>query len=470
MGKHYGRTWTTLASLLTIQLGGLVWGMAAGPAQASPAAGLGGSYDLVNISDQIGAAGFGRGSGRGHLQVDSSTGRIHFEYGETVMSLGGGCPVAASQQSACARRFDRSQTNRSVHNAGTYQLSADGTLSVALDAPDSTGLTTLGGFVNTDRGILVLASRSDQGTHVMVAVHHDFDGHRPDAFGKGPVLFGQYAYNARSVEFPRSITSVQGKWDSYGTDVRYGDLSAAGFRYILNQSDTAMQEALTCVSAAGGCAASASILSSLAAGVSAGETLSGRNGQVFLIPDGHQDASLAWQGAVSGDGTFAAVESANATGQQGVALLVRKGSGLSNTTAVGTFNAVAMEEFFDSDSGVRSAFVNGKIVFDNQSQWTFNGTDSSTKRFECAGNQQCPSPGLFSRTVAGGAGGSYTVGTRGDISMVGVAGDNTPRVFAGTVSPDGSIVVLRRVVDSGACSFDCTGTESARSLILAMRP
>jgi hypothetical protein len=157
------------------------------------------------------------------------------------------------------------------------------------------------------------------------------------------------------------------------------------------------------------------------------------------------------------------------TGHQGLEIMTRMGQGMSNTSISGTYNAVAIEEFFENEGSIRNAYVSGPITFDGMQTWQFTGTDTSIKRTECQHSGTCPSVGLSSRTVAGGAGGSYDVRPTGEIVVSGVAGDNTPRLFVGNVSRDGSIIVLRRVGDNNPCSFDCAGVESFRSLIIALR-
>jgi hypothetical protein len=465
-----------LVTLGTAIVAGQLAIAAADPAAAAQGGstpdGLDGSYNIVSISDRIGVSGFGRAAGAGQLSIDSQHRRIHFDYAQNTQNLSGGCPAAKAAPGPCNRRFDRSQWHEAVQSAGSYELLSDGTLNITLDAPNPLGLPTQGGFVNAKSGVVVLTSRSDQGSDVLVAVKHtDRDGkHAPPGYGR-PMLSGRYAYNARDIGYPGSIASVQGRWESYESAVQYGDVSILGPGYVLADHGTQMQQALTCVSAAGGCSTQASLDASQQAVLLFGEVSAGAGGRVRLEPEHAHGLSPDWAGVVTQDGAFAALtEEAQSAGHEGVSFLVRKGSGLSNATVVGSYNAVALEEFFDSDSGVRSAFVNGKIVFGSDNSWTFNGTDSSTKRSECAGSEPCPSPGLFSRSVMGGASGSYSVTSEGALSMVGVAGDNTPRVFDGETSSDGTIVILRRVVDAGACSFDCTGTESARSVIIAIRP
>jgi hypothetical protein len=182
----------------------------------------------------------------------------------------------------------------------------------------------------------------------------------------------------------------------------------------------------------------------------------------------HGESRTLWEGLASRSGELLALLEPG-RGHRGLNLMTLVGRGLSSTSVAGTYNAVALEEFFSTDAGVRNAFVSGPITFDGAQAWQFLGTDTASKRTECAGEAGCPRAAITFRSVMGGAGGSYTIGSTGEMSLSGTAGDGTPRVFVGNASSDGSVIVLRRVGDESPCSFDCSGHESFRSLIVAVR-
>ncbi len=176
-------------------------------------------------------------------------------------------------------------------------------------------------------------------------------------------------------------------------------------------------------------------------------------------------------GIASGDGEFivATADSARKTGLQAMYLMTKRGSDLSNTKVAGEFNAFALEDFYSSDGQMRSAVVEGSLVLDGDT-WLFSaGTDSSVIRQECVGDKEHCFVGVSNFVAAGNATGQYEVQGDGSMTMDGIAIDGNPRFFSGNVSSNGKIIVLRRIENNINCDFFCKGSQSVRSLIVAVK-
>jgi hypothetical protein len=343
----------------------------------------------------------------------------------------------------------------------------DGIVQFQPEQTDS-GSTTFPGYVSPDGGFMIIAVTDTTGVSLLFASR---SGHSSNPSN----LSGHYALNSAAATYPKVVLSDKGQWGSYVPAIGNGHVAIQGSHFSATETYEAMTSQTTCVLASGGCAAT-SDLGSVSSGPFASE------GRVRRLPaglirfDGGAEAGEALQpdaadfrgiGFATDNGqAVTLIHNAAGSGRQEIDFLTREGTpGAANI--LGTYNAVALEEFFDSEASARNAFVFGPISFDAQGQWEFLGTDSASKRLECGGTQ-CPGATISSRTVAGGAGGGYSFDSKGTLSVIGVAGDNTPRSFVGNVSADGSLIVLRRVGD-GTCSFDCMGTQEFRSVIIAVR-
>ncbi|HEU5134152.1 MAG TPA: hypothetical protein VFU13_03310 [Steroidobacteraceae bacterium] len=423
-------------------------------------------YNVVGVTESVELPGFTRESAKGLLAVNSKTAEFTLRLGTTTWNLAAACSNNVHKPRRCSRQFVRDAFESSEHIGGRFDQAPTGVLTFSVS--DGTP-TTFIGYRSPDNSFLVLTLERAGGTMLLFAVE------RGSGVASEPLahaLWGQYALHARTATFPRLLPSVGSSWDSYRSAMRNGSLVIGPGGFFGREASSAMTLRLHCSAAGAQCPwATGEHLSTLAEPRPFfGAWRAARSGEVVLM---HRSVKTqdAWRGAATRDGDLLAMlEPGARSGADSLVLALRKPRDMSNASLQGTYNAVALEEFFDSDSGIRHARVLGPLDLDGGTTWAFTGTDAATKRSECASHDAgvC-NAGVTGRTVAGGAGGTYHVSADGDVSLTGLAGDNTPREFIGNATADGSLIVMRRLGDGVACSFDCTGTQSFRSIIVAVR-
>jgi hypothetical protein len=450
-----------------------------GPVAASPSrsdcSALDGAYNVIAVSEREDASGFLRASGFGELRIDSRRSTFRVEYNRSTTELSAICDYAAIGSGPCYRHFIRHRQEDRIRYEGKVGVTADGVVSLELsergDAREVVN-RSLAAFVDRDDTALVIPLEHQDGSTLIIAMRKPRPGIRSTSSAAA-----EFAYSVRDADFPFDIASNGGNWNSYLTSIRAGTLRLAGSQFEAEEHGSIMDQSLSCLSAAGGCSTVA-MLNAMPIGplqFGGGAYQSPEGAIEFTAPGrSHRSRSVLRKGFLTSKGELAALLDANlpqSLPPRGLTLAVRRGGSHSSSEVAGTYNAVALEEFFDSDSGVRLARVVGQIVLTPEGTWDFTGTDSALKRTECTGeaDETCPIAGMSGRSVAGGAGGQFTVSSAGDIVMEGLAGDNTPRTFSGEISRSGSFMTLRRSGDGAPCSFDCTGTQSFRSLILAVK-
>ena len=422
---------------------------------------LGGTYGVVGTSEGIEIGGFTRALSSGTLEINAASATFSLETRVAKMNLIEVCDVKPRNPDACNRLFVRTRGAAHTSYEGSYQVSADA--SVLFDAISK----TFRGFVNPQGTVIMIPVNDAAGVTLLFAI-------KKGKHLSPRLVDGQYAFSARAAAYPEKVESNHGKWESYTSEIRQGSISIADLKFTGQAHGSLMTSETACKESTSGCNVFASLSAASAPSInSSGDVLFSRRGLLrfdITNTDADDNDEQDLHGFVTDDGDFAALlEDGTEAGRQGLELMTRVGQGMSSATVSGAYNAAALEEFFESEGSIRNAFVSGPIAFDGAQAWQFTGTDSSTKRAECQRGGVCPSAGLSSRTVAGGAGGKYSVKPSGEIVVSGIAGDNTPRLFVGNVSQDGSVIVLRRVGDNDPCSFDCVGVESFRSIIIAIR-
>ena len=423
-------------------------------------------YNVVGVTESVELPGFTRESAKGLLAINSNTAEFTLRLGTTTWNLSAACSNKVQKARQCSRLFVRDAFESSVQLGGRFDQAPTGVLTFA--APDGTP-TSFIGYRSPDKSFLVLTLEREGGTMLLFAVER---GGAVSSDRLAHALSGQYALHARTATFPRVLPSVGSSWDSYGSAMRNGSLVIRAGGFAGRETSSAMTLRLNCSATGAQCPWATGEHRSTHAEHRPffGSVRAARTGEVVL-QNRSAKAQIAWRGAATRDGDLLAMlEPGARSGADSLVLALRKPHDMSNASLQGTYNAVALEEFFDSDSGIRHARVLGPLDLDGGTTWAFTGTDAATKRSECASHDASVcNAGVTGRTVAGGAGGTYHVSADGNVLLSGLAGDNTPREFIGNATADGSLIVMRRVGDEVACSFDCTGTQSIRSIIVAVR-
>lgn len=431
-------------------------------AQSSNAQSLGGLYGVISAESNMDAGGYGRSIVSGQLYMESATNRFFVSGYSSSMELAEMCKLQKharypyfGKEESCQRNFNRKSEGEFIFYSGTYQLLEDLTIRFKLDGEQD--YNPVEGSTNVDGSIVILPVHPADGANLIVGLRASGDL-EPGAFE------GVYSWNARVAEFPDDYGSRHGRWKSYESGIERGELAISGSGYKSKGEGSKMQSIFSCTSAGDGCELSAKQISRPSVTFPS-------SGRLSFTPWGGvsiQGNGTLLSGLVSNDGQFIlAAEENSRKGRQGMIMMTRKGSGLDNLTVQGEYNALALEEFFSSDGRVRNAVVEGALLLDGET-WHFSGTDSSVIRDGCAGSGDCP-VGMSVFSAVGSAEGEYSVADNGEMTMNGIAIDGNPRFFQGNVSGDGEIIVLRRVHDNISCDFFCAGTQSIRSVILAVR-
>lgn len=428
---------------------------------AQQASAFGGTYRFVSAFAGMSLSGFGRALGSGTLSVDTTNGTFSVSSRDAEMNL---TEICRPQRDACARTFIRTLRSSADTFDGTFQLLGGGRIAFTTSASAADPGETVEGFMNRTGTLVVVPFARANGLDLVVAI-------RPESDLSVETLAGTYSFVLRAAEFPKRPVSPRGAWSSYASDIQSGTFAFFGEDFIAIGDGSKMQEDVTCTASEARCSLSAALVATPTGGTRLAGKVSVSDSGAVILED--ESRGLILPGLVSEDGTLlVALEDARDDGRQGLNVMVRQGAGMSSASLDGVYNAIALEDFFDTDARIRAALVSGQLTFDGDGRWGFLGSDSSVRRVECQGTGPCPGVSLTAQTFHGAtAGGTYTVDQNGGLIMIGVAADGTPRLFVGSLSGDGSAFVLRRVVDSDAssCAFDCAALQSVRSLIIAVR-
>lgn len=430
------------------------------PTSAVKADELGGTYEILGTGANIDIGGFGRSMISGRLHLDPQSGRFSIIGHSSDMELVEPCHSDHHSQEclkrhACVRFFNRKIESALVMFSGQYELLSDLTIRFKLDNEED--FNPVEGLSSPDGSLVTLPIHSKNGAILVIGMRAS------SALSLGD-LQGLYKWSARVAEYPGHLFPSWKPWEGYRSGIESGSLGVTDGHYSSVGEGSLMRSIFYRVFSRDGCLVTAQQKSNPSPLALPTE------GSFFVTPWGGiaLGGDRLLSGLVSPDRQLiVAVGENSRVGKQGLVLMTRQGSGLNNMTVNGEYNAFALEDFFSSDARTRNAVVEGGL-FLNGKTWFFSArTDSSVIRDECTGSD-CKA--MISQFIASGsAEGEYTVKDDGEMTMNGIAIDGNPRRFEGSVSSDGNIIVLRRVENNIPCDFFCTGTQSVRSIIVAVR-
>ena len=427
---------------------------------------LQGFYNILTSGSGMDSEGFDRSVVSGVLFFDSLSQRFYINGHSASMETRMMCGLSKSdsesygawKRSACDRRFIRRTDDEFIYVSGAYEYLSDLTIRFKVDG--SPEFNSVEGFTNIDASVVMLPLHPSTGVNLVVGV-------KASTAAMGNSALGVYDWNAKIAELPSSRHSIGGWWRSYSVGIEKGTMDLGATDYTSSGNGSKIKSIFKCRSAANGCTIGAKQIAKSSVTFPEGGDLSVAAWGGLSV---HGKKNTVLPGLVSSDKQLIVVAEENSkSGRQGLTLMTRQGEGLSNASVIGEYNALALEEFLSSDGRIRNAVVEGPLELDG-TNWAFGpATDSSVIRDECSGDRENCYVSVSNFSAVGTAGGDYTIGNTGEMVMSGIAIDGNPRLFKGNISSDGQFIVLRRVRNNISCDFFCSGTQSIRSLIIAVR-
>lgn len=426
---------------------------------------LKGLYHVISSTVSVDGYGFSRSMGIGKLFLDSKNNKFFYEVRNTDMSLYESCSL--NEDKKCKVNFFRSIEKNDKTIDGYYKIYEEGKIVFNIESDESGKFDEIEGFYSQDGSIVFIPFNFDNSLNFSISLK----SHREKLY---EYIIGDYLLSKISDIYPKKIISSGGMWDNFRVNISNGYLNLSGNNFFLNENKSSMQQSVFCQDDAENCVLSAKL--------GFGEDVKNRYGGYHVGRNGiiefHSNiGDNKLKGFYNKNKTLIVGLERDRHGELGLSFFTKKGQNMVNSNFIGSYFVYTQEQFFNEEGDVLITNPTGRIVFDGENKWIFNGKLSGVLRENCDVRKFSISKELncLGTTISlvgpfmAGAEGEYLVNPDGSIIMIGVDTGGGRVEFEGNLSADGKIFSLRRVADSVPCVIGCSGFESARSLVIGIR-
>ncbi len=413
---------------------------AATPGEASVPQGLGGTYNFVSFSAEDTGASLSMKQEAGTLNVDASAKTFSHTGPKSTVNLGEVC--SADQNSPCNRAFTRNTSSTIKSRAGNLSLLAGNQI---LLQPSNDNQAPLG-FYNSTGTVIVLAT----GDGLIVAFKQA---------SSAPTVGGNYHGVQLDGSLNDSFTAAQGVSFNLGAaSTQINDpITISGGTVNGTYSKSLLSKDITC-NGGPSCSYVETVTGSTSnSSFSAPASVDG-TGALTVSPSGQ----IAHPGAVSADGNLFAFVDGDpvGSGDAGIVIGVKQGSGMTNASLNGSYGFVSYE--FALGPGSRGLQGQSGILNLDGSGGVAGHLAGSQTRVNtgCTGDF-CPGNTASQNSKTESPNTTYNVAATGAVTVVGSNGTTS-----GFASPDGSVLVFTETHDASGQPND---TDSQRGLFVMLK-
>jgi len=413
---------------------------AATPGEASVPEGLGGTYNFVSFAAEDTGASLSMKQEAGTLNVDASAKTFSHTGPKSSVNLGEVC--SADQNSPCNRAFTRNTSSTIKSRAGNFSLLAGNQILFQSSNDSQAAL----GFYNSTGTVIVLAT----GNGLIVAFKQA---------SSAPTVAGSYHGVQLDGSLNDSFTAAQGvpfNLGSASTQINDPITISAG---TVNgtYSKSLLSKDITC-NGGPSCSYVETVSGSTGSGSFSAPVSVDGTGALTVSPSGQ----VAHPGAVSADGNLFAFVDGDpvGSGDAGIVIGVKQGSGMTNASLNGSYGFVSYE--FALGPGSRGLQGQSGILNLDGSGGVAGHLAGSQIRVNtgCTGGF-CPGNTASQNSKTESPNTTYNVAATGAVTIVSSNG-----TISGFASPDGSVLVFTETHDASGQPND---TESQRGLFVMLK-
>ena len=413
---------------------------AATPGEASVPEGLGGTYNFVNFSAEDTGASLSMHQQSGTLNLDASAKTFSHTGPKSTVNLGEVC--SANQNSPCNRAFTRNTSSTIKSRAGNFSLLAGNQILFQSSNDSQAAL----GFYNSTGTVIVLAT----GDGLVVAFKQA---------SSAPTVAGSYHGVQLDGSMSDSFTAAQGVPFNLGSaSTQINDpITISGGTVNGTYSNSLLSKDITC-NGGPSCSYVETVSGSTnSSSFSAPMSVDG-TGALTVSPSGQ----VAHPGAVSADGNLFAFVDGDpvGSGDAGIVIGVKQGSGMTNASLNGSYGFVSYE--FALGPGSRGLQgQSGTLNLDGSGGVAGHLAGSQIRvNTGCTGGF-CPGNTASQNSKTESPNTTYNVAATGAVTVVGSNGTTS-----GFASPDGSVLVFTETHDASGQPND---TDSQRGLFVMLK-
>ena len=413
---------------------------AATPGEASVPEGLGGTYNFVNFSAEDTGASLSMHQQSGTLNLDASAKTFSHTGPKSTVNLGEVC--SANQNSPCNRAFTRNTSSTIKSRAGNFSLLAGNQILFQSSNDSQAAL----GFYNSTGTVIVLAT----GDGLVVAFKQA---------SSAPTVAGSYHGVQLDGSMSDSFTAAQGVPFNLGSaSTQINDpITISGGTVNGTYSNSLLSKDITC-NGGPSCSYVETVSGSTnSSSFSAPMSVDG-TGALTVSPSGQ----VAHPGAVSADGNLFAFVDGDpvGSGDAGIVIGVKQGSGMTNASLNGSYGFVSYE--FALGPGSRGLQgQSGTLNLDGSGGVAGHLAGSQIRvNTGCTGGF-CPGNTASQNSKTESPNTTYNVAATGAVTVVGTNGTTS-----GFASPDGSVLVFTETHDASGQPND---TDSQRGLFVMLK-
>ena len=413
---------------------------AATPGEASVPEGLGGTYNFVNFSAEDTGASLSMHQQSGTLNVDASAKTFSHTGPKSTVNLGEVC--SADQNSPCNRAFTRNTSSTIKSRAGNLSLLAGNQILFQSSNDSQAAL----GFYNSTGTVIVLAT----GDGLVVAFKQA---------SSAPTVDGSYHGVQLDGSMSDSFTAAQGVPFNLGSaSTQINDpITISGGTVNGTYSNSLLSKDITC-NGGPSCSYVETVSGSTGSGSFSAPVSVDGTGALTVSPSGQ----VAHPGAVSADGNLFAFVDGDpvGSGDAGIVIGVKQGSGMTNASLNGSYGFVSYE--FALGPGSRGLQGQSGILNLDGSGGVAGHLAGSQIRVNtgCSGGF-CPGNTASQNSKTESPNTTYNVAATGAVTVVGSNGTTS-----GFASPDGSVLVFTETHDASGQPND---TDSQRGLFVMLK-
>jgi hypothetical protein len=413
---------------------------AATPGETSVPQGLGGTYNFVSFAAGDTGTSVSMNQQSGTLNVDVSAKTYSHSGPKASVNLDEFC--SADQNTPCNRSFTRNTSSATTSGDGSVSLLGGNQILFQPSNGDQGSL----GFYDSSGSVIALAT----GDGLIVAFKQA---------SSAPTLSGSYHSVELDGSSRDSFTVAQGIPFTLGdastgvTDpetISGGTVSGTNSKNVLSKD-------ITCNGGAS-CSYTETVSHGPGGGSFSAPVSIDGSGALTVSPSGE----VAHPGAVSADGhLFAFVDGDPVgTGNAGLVIGVKQGSGMTNASLNGSYGFVS----YDLGVGPGSRSLQGQsgiVNLDGNGGLAGNLASSQIRVDTLCSGGFCPSNVVSQRSKTESPNTTYSVTGTGEVTIVG-----SKSTISGFASPDGSVLVFTEMHDGSGQNND---TDSQRGLLVLLK-
>ncbi len=402
--------------------------------------GLGGTYNFVSFAAEDTGASLSMKQEAGTLNVDASAKTFSHTGPKSSVNLGEVC--SADQNSPCNRAFTRNTSSTIKSRAGNFSLLAGNQILFQSSNDSQAAL----GFYNSTGTVIVLAT----GNGLIVAFKQA---------SSAPTVAGSYHGVQLDGSLNDSFTAAQGVSFNLGAaSTQINDpITISGGTVNGTYSKSLLSKDITC-NGGPSCSYVETVSGSTGSGSFSAPVSVDGTGALTVSPSGQ----VAHPGAVSADGNLFAFVDGDpvGSGDAGIVIGVKQGSGMTNASLNGSYGFVSYE--FALGPGSRGLQGQSGILNLDGSGGVAGHLAGSQIRVNtgCTGGF-CPGNTASQNSKTESPNTTYNVAATGAVTIVSSNG-----TISGFASPDGSVLVFTETHDA---TGQPTDTESQRGLFVMLK-